>query len=126
MTINENPPIPSASNRQNPCFGTDSTIAALNVLADDQHSYLLPYAQFLRSRRTANPALEHEPQAPPERLLIHFAMADVLVLGSGLKALERGLQKFELKFVKATGRREAAAFHSHVAAVSIAWTKEVV
>ena len=36
---------PSASSlRDNPCFTTDPTIAALEVIADDGISYLLPYA----------------------------------------------------------------------------------
>ena len=61
-----------------------------NVFADDGISYLLPYAQFLYAERISNPALEKEPDAPPEKMLIRFACADVVVLGSGLKRLERG------------------------------------
>ena len=70
------------------------------MFADDGHSYLLPYAQFLSAERFSNPALEKEPDAPPEKMLIHFAQAEVVVLGSGLKRLEGELQKYELKFVK--------------------------
>ena len=69
------------------------------MFADDGISYLLPYAQFLYAERMANPALEKEPEAPPEKMSIHFACADVIVLGSGLKRLERWLQKYELSFV---------------------------
>jgi hypothetical protein len=68
-----NPPAISASSpRDNPCLGT-IPIAALAVLTDDGISYLLPYAQFLYAERTANPALEKEPEAPPEKMSIHFA-----------------------------------------------------
>ena len=48
----EQPPSISASNpRDNPCLGSDSTIAALDVFADDGISYLLPYAQFLYAEK---------------------------------------------------------------------------
>ena len=125
MNTNENPPATSGSSpRDNPCLGTDSTIAALDVFADDGISYLLPYAQFLFAERISNPALEKEPDAPPEKMLIRFALADVVVLGSGLKAIERGLQKYELKFVKAADRRRAATLNTFVASVAITLTKK--
>jgi hypothetical protein len=113
-----------SSPRDNPCLGTDSTVAALDVLADDGHSYLLPYAQFLFAERISNPAVEKEPAAPPEKMLVHFARADVVVLGCGLKTLERAIQKFELKFVKSADRRLAATLNTHIAAVTVTLTKE--
>jgi len=117
--------IPSVSSlRDNPCFDTDSTIAALDVLADDGISYLLPYAQFLSAERTSNPALEKEPDAPPEKILIHFARADVIVLGCGLNTLERAIQKYELKSVKSVDRRLAAMLKTHVAALTVTLTEE--
>ena len=66
------------------------TSPQLAVIADDGISYLLPYAQFLYAERTANPALEKEPEAPPEKMSIHFACADVIVLGSGLNGWNAG------------------------------------
>ena len=57
MNTNEHPPTESAFRPDhipwgdNPCFGSDTQIAALNVFADDGHSYLLPYAQFLSAER---------------------------------------------------------------------------
>jgi hypothetical protein len=125
MNTNEHPPTESAFRPgHNPCFGSDTQIAALNVFADDGHSYLLPYAQFLSAERFSNPALEQEADAPPEKMLIGFASANVLVLGSGLKRLEAELQKYELKFVKSAERRLAATLNTHVATVTIAFTKE--
>ena len=79
------------------------------MLADGGVSYLLPYAQFLFAERESNPALEKEPDAPPEKLLIRFAQADVLILGSGLRRLETRLQQYELKFVKSA---DCAAWRS--------------
>jgi hypothetical protein len=90
----------------------------------DGISYLLPYAQFLYAEKIPNPALEKEPDAPPEKMLIHFACADVVVLGSGLKRLEQDIQKYELKFVKSADRRLAATLKTHIAAVTVTLTKE--
>jgi hypothetical protein len=124
LSHNDSPTASASSPRDNPCFDTDSTVGALNVLADDGTSYLLPYAQFLSTERKSNPTLEKEPDAPPEKMRIGFAQAEVAVWGSGLKALERALQKLELKFVKAADRRLAATLNTHVAAVTITLTKE--
>jgi hypothetical protein len=122
---NENQPTASASSpRDNPCLERDSTIAALEAIADSGISYLLPYAQFLYAEKIPNPALEKEPDAPPEKMLIHFACADVVVLGSGLKRLEQDIQKYELKFVKSADRRLAATLKTHIAAVTVTLTKE--
>ena len=49
---NDHPPTVSASSPQdNPCLGSDPNIAALEIIADDGISYLLPYAQFLSAER---------------------------------------------------------------------------
>ena len=120
-----NPTAASASSsRDNPCFGSDPNVATLNVLADDGISYLLPYAQFLYAEKIPNAALETKPDAPPEILLLHFAAADVAVLGSGLTRLEEKIQKYELKFVKSADRRFATALNTHVAFVTITFTRE--
>ena len=121
---NENPPASASSPRENPCLGSDPTITALDVFADNGTSYLLPYAQFLYAEKMPNPALEKEPDAPPEKILIRFATAEVVVLGSGLKRLEHGIQKSELKFVKSADRRLAATLSTHIAAVTLTLTKE--
>ena len=121
----EQPPTASASSpRDNPCLVNDPTIAALDVFADNGISYLLPYAQFLYAEKMSNPALEKEPDAPPEKMRIYFASAEVVVLGSGLKRMEQGIQKYELKFVKSADRRLAATLSTHIAAVTLTLTKE--
>jgi hypothetical protein len=122
---NEKQPTASASSPQNnPCLGGDPNIAALEAIADEGISYLLPYAQFLYAEKIPNPALEKEPDAPPEKMLIHFACADVVILGSGLKRLAQEIQKYELKFVKSEDRRLAATLKTHIAAVTVTLTKE--
>jgi hypothetical protein len=55
---------------------------------------------------------------------IRFAIAEVAVLGSGLNAVERKLQKYELKFVKSADRRFAATLKTHIAAVTVILTNE--
>jgi hypothetical protein len=123
--MNTNPVAASASSsRDNPCYGSDPTVATLSVLADDERSYQLPYAQFLYAELSLNPALEKDSDAPPEKLVVAFAVASVTVLGSGLRYIERAIQKYELKFVKTADRRYAAALKTHVAAVAITFTKE--
>ena len=125
MNTNANPAEASASSsRDNPCYGSDPTVATRNVFADDEHSYHLPYAQFLYAEMIPNPALEKKPDAPPEKVLICFAAAEVTVLGSGLKSLERAIQKYELKFVKAADRRYAAALKTHIVSVTITFNRE--
>ncbi|HTL73266.1 MAG TPA: hypothetical protein VL863_08180 [bacterium] len=125
LNPSDNPSTESQSNsRDNPCLGSDLQITALNVIADDGISYLLPYAQFLLAERVSNPVLENMPEAPPEKMLIRFVAAEVVVVGSGLKVVERMIQKCELKFVKSADRRFAATLKTHIAAVTITLTKE--
>ena len=127
LNSSEQPPAMSVSNsRDNPCLGHDSNAAAVAVLTDDGISYLLPYAQFLYAERTANPALEREPEAPPEKMSIHFACADVIVLGIGLNWLERRLQQYELSFVMPADSRVGAVYDTLVTTVTLTLTKESV
>ncbi len=124
MNTNPNPDEASVSSpRENPCYGGDPNVAALNVFADDEHSYFLPYAQLLCAEIIPNPALEKNADAPPEKLLICFAAAEVTVLGSGLQAVARKIQKCDLNFVRAVGRHFAASLKTHVVAVEVNFTK---
>jgi hypothetical protein len=127
LNSNEQPPAISASKpRENPCLGHNPNAAAVTVLTDDGISYLLPFAQLLYAERTANPALEREPEAPPEKMSIHFVAAEVIVLGSGLKRLEHGLQECELSFVMPADSRLAAVYDTLITAVTVTLTKESV
>ena len=86
-------------------------------------SYLLPYAQLLYAETIPNPALEKNADAPPEKLVICFAVAEVTLLGSGLQTVARKIQKCDLNFVKAIDWRFAAPLKTHVAAVAVNFTK---
>jgi hypothetical protein len=68
----------------------------------------------LYAETSPNPALEKDADAPPERLVVAFAVANVTVLGGGLSYIERAIQKYELKFVKSAARRYASALKTHV------------
>jgi hypothetical protein len=125
MNTNPNPDEASVSSpRDNPCYGGDPNVAALNVFADDEHSYFLPYAQLLYAEIIPNPALEKNADAPPEKLSICFAVAEVTVLGSGLQAVARKIQRCDLNFLKAVDRRFVATLKTHVAAVVVKFTKQ--
>jgi hypothetical protein len=125
LNSSEQLPAMSMSNsRKNACIGHDSNAAAVAFLTDDGISYLLPYAQFLYAERTANPALEKEPEASPEKMSIHFGCAEVIVLGSGLKRLEGWLQKNELSFVMPADSRLGAVYDTLITAVTVTLTKE--
>ena len=125
MNTNPNPDEASVSSpRDNPCYGGDPNVAALNVFADDEHSYFLPYAQLLYAEIIPNPALEKNADAPPEKLWICFAAAEVTVLGSGLQAVARKIQRCDLNFLKAVDRRFVATLKTHVAAVVVQLTKQ--
>lgn len=125
MNTNSNPDEASVSSpRENPCYGIDPNVASLNVYADEEHSYLLPYAQLLYAETIPNPALEKNADAPPEKLVICFAAAEVTLLGSGLQAVARKIQKCDLNFVKAVDRRFSASLKTHITAVTITLTKE--
>jgi hypothetical protein len=78
----------------------------------------------LYAERTANTALEKEPDAPPEKMRIHFASAEVIILGSGLKRLESWLQKNELSFVMPADSRVGAVYDTLITAVTVTLTKE--
>jgi hypothetical protein len=102
--MKNNPPIASApvesARNQTSCYDTESTnLIALNATVDDGRYYLLNYAQFLYAESSANPELGDQPDAPPERLCLHFATAQVVILGSGLNMLARAVQRGELKSV---------------------------
>ena len=125
LNSSEQPPAMSMSNsRNNPCLGHDSNAAAVAFLTDDGISYLLPYAQFLYAERMANPALENDPEAPPDKMSIHFVGAGVVVLGSGLKRLEAWLQKNELSSVKSGDSRLDGVSSALITAVTVSLTKE--
>ena len=126
MNTNTNQPDVASPSRPHDdlCFGRSPNITALQVFADDQHSYLLPYAHFLYAEMVANPALDKAADAPPQKLVICFSKAEVTVLGSGLTYLERGIQQYELGYIKPADRRYAAALKTHVASATVTFNKD--
>jgi hypothetical protein len=125
MSNNINPPSGSASDVKQPeCFGTDPKVRGVNVLTSDGRSCGLPFAQYLDSELVANPALETDPDAPTEKLTIHFVSATVTVLGTGIKRIQDGLLGSDLGFIKPLDRRFAGKIRGHVAEVRIDYHRE--
>jgi hypothetical protein len=67
--------------------------------------------------------LEEEAGAPPQRLVVRFAMAEVVALGGGLKSIDGAIRKHMLKFVQPADGRHAATLKTHAASVSVAFAK---
>jgi hypothetical protein len=115
-----------SSVRDDLCIGHNLNANALQVFADDQHSYLFPYAQLLHTELLANPALEKEAEAPPQKLRIGFVQAEITVLGSGLTRIEHWIQISELGYIKPADRRYATALKAHVTSVTVTFNKHPV
>ena len=126
MNTNQPDAASPSSLREDFCAGRNAKVAALQVFADDQRRYLLPYAQFLYAEMTPNPASEKQADAPPQKLVICFAQAEVTVLGSGLTYLERGIQQYELEYIKPADRRYAATLKTHVVSATVTFAKDQV
>lgn len=108
------------------CYTLDPQVATLNVITDHQRSHQLAYAHFIRSEWGDNPALEQKPEAPPQVLSIHFSVGVVTVLGAGLRALDRALQKNELKLVqrgKCTNERATTPTTTVITSVTITFNE---
>jgi hypothetical protein len=102
-------------------YKTDKmNLIALGATADDDCHFLFHYADFRYAKRSANPALEGDAKAPPERLLLCFTTGEILILGSGLYYIEDEVQTGSLKSLKA-GPSE---HRCRVQSVTITLTKE--
>jgi len=108
--------------KQTYCFETEPiNLIALGVTTDDQRQYMFSYTQYLYSESSANPALEDKPDAPPQRLEIHFTVGTVTIVGCGLEPLARAVQKGELKSVwRLTKKSLDPNSKTHVNSVSVA------
>ena len=125
MNTKLNPPSESASDvKHQECFGTDPKVHGVSVLTSDGRNCGLPFAQFLDSELIANPALESEPDAPTEKLTIHFVSATVTVLGTGIKRIQDGLLGSDLKFIRPLDRRLAEPVRGHVAEVRVEYHRD--
>lgn len=129
MHMNTASELESKSNRMivsTDCYALDPQVATLNVITDHQRSHQLAYAHFIRSEFGDNPTLEQKPEAPPQVLSIHFSIGVVTVLGAGLRALDRALQKHELKLVqrgKVAAKEHSTTPTTVVASVTITFNE---
>lgn len=79
-------------------------LIALGAISDDGSHYLFHYADFRYARRSANPALEDDPKASPERLQLVFTSGEITILGMGLRSLEEHVQTGSLKSIAASNQ----------------------
>jgi len=67
--------------------------------------------------------LEKEPDAPPEKMLIHFACADVVVLAAP-QAADTGNSEIRIEVCEVGGSAVRRHVETHIAAVTVTLTKE--
>lgn len=87
---------PVSENRPpaNPCIQTHSDVTLfLECVSSDGRVYGFAYSHLSSYRLEPNPAFEHAPDAPPERLALWFSTHQVLILGSQLDRLRDLIRK---------------------------------
>ena len=93
-------PSTKSSAERNPCHDTTQRHSfALGVTADDEHEYFFGTTQFIEAELSANATVEKNENAPPERLLLRYATAEVVMIGQGLRRVVQALQRGELENV---------------------------
>lgn len=83
-------------------------VHSLALEADDGQTYCLSTAQYLDLVIGPNPVLAQEPEAPPERAVMRFGDTEVVVLGSGLRNIQRHLATNELALLRSMPARFGA------------------
>ena len=77
-------------------------------------------SQYVDFVHEANPALQHDSDAPPERMGLRFATEEVMILGSRLERIAGALSEGQLCRMKAISRRYAGVLKSGLMIFSIA------
>ena len=110
---------------RNPCHDTTQRHSfALGVTADDEHDYFFGTTQFIEAELSANATVEKNENAPPERLLLRYATAEVVMIGRGLRRVIQALQRGELENVRPLDRRYAGLPHTGPIISSIVVTRK--
>jgi len=121
--ITQRPAIESPSDRRaetNPCIGTSGKhLVALRVTVDDRHDYLFGLVHFIDGEHTANPSIESDKYAAPEKLVLRFTTGEVVVLGRSLARIVKALQESDLAYIQPADRRYAELQRSGVLICSI-------
>jgi len=97
---------------------------ALGIPADDGHEYFFGTAQFLDAELAANPAIQQNADAPPERVHVRYATGEVVILGCRLRKLADLIQRGELKNLKPAMKRYASLRQSGPMISSIVVTRK--
>jgi hypothetical protein len=100
----------SISQQELTCMeSTEAHVFTMVIVADDSRRHYLAMAQYLGGLHEVNPARVEDPQAPQERMLLHFATAEVTLLGSHLNRIEAALREGRLVLLKPVSSHHASA-----------------
>ena len=94
--------------------------ASISILADDGRTYGFATSQYVDFVHEANPGMQNDLGAPPERMRLRFATAEVMILGSRLERIASALSEGQLRGLKAISRRYARVLKSGPMIFSIA------
>jgi hypothetical protein len=78
----------------------DTPSLTIDCLTRDERVHGFPYSQLINYVLEANPALQSNRDAPPERLTIGFSSHDVVVLGWRLQSLAALLHNAKLGTIR--------------------------
>jgi hypothetical protein len=99
-------------------------MVALRVTADDQHDYLFGLVHFVDGERTANPDIESDKNASPEKLILRFTNGEVVILGQSLGRIAKTLQEGNLSYIQSADKRYAELQPTGVLISSITVTRK--
>jgi len=97
---------------------------AVAITADDGHDYFFSTAQFLDAQLERSSGIHEDEKQAPERLLLRYATAEILILGRSLSRLAYPLQRGEVESLKPLGRRYAEVRQSGPVISSITVTRK--
>lgn len=90
------------------CFELhDSSSMTIDFFTGDKRVYGFPYSQLINYVLDANPDLDRNRDAPPERLTLGFSSHDVVVLGWRLQGLLQFFRDAKITAVRSFDARYA-------------------
>ena len=115
------PELTDAERKPQWCLDTHHLYSAsISILADDGRTYGFATSQYVDFVHEANPGMQNDSGAPPERMRLRFATAEVMMLGSRLELIASALSEGQLRGLKAISQRYARALKSGPLIFSIA------
>ena len=108
MTLKRSTSDPSYHREETKCFELHGTSSAtIDFFTGDKRVYGFPYHHLINYVLDANPNLDRNHDAPPERLTLAFSSHDVVVLGWRLQGLLQFLHDAKIFTVRSFDARYA-------------------